>query len=144
MVPAGLNFERGAFCTVYAMNVKQTVHVRELIRQELTVRDALEKVCVAYAHKAAWMSGGGKICSKTSRSASKFSRILQRNTTTTSPGPADHLVVRAFFLHILSHFFPCTITFFCLWYFFNFGSHVLSFFFVCDLSPLRRHLIFHR
>ena len=41
-----MNFERGAFCTVHAMNVKQTVHVWELIRQELTVRDALEKVCV--------------------------------------------------------------------------------------------------
>jgi len=31
------------------MNVKQTVQLRELIRQELTVRDALEKVCVDYA-----------------------------------------------------------------------------------------------
>jgi len=31
------------------MNVKETVHLRELIRQELTVRDALEKVCVDYA-----------------------------------------------------------------------------------------------
>jgi len=31
------------------MNVKQTVHLRELIRQEVTVRDALEKVCVDYA-----------------------------------------------------------------------------------------------
>ena len=38
-----------AFCTVHAMNVKQTVHLRELISQELTVRDALEKVCVDYA-----------------------------------------------------------------------------------------------
>ena len=36
----GFEFRRRAFCTV---------HLRELIRQELTVRDALEKVCVDYA-----------------------------------------------------------------------------------------------
>ena len=134
MVPAGLNFERGAFCTVYAMNVKQTVHVRELIRQELTVRDALEKVCVAYAHKAAWMSGGGKICSKTTRSASKFSRILQRNTTTKHPGPADYLVHWHFFntyyrilFHVLSHFFVCGISLI---------SAVMSYrFFLCVTCP---------
>jgi len=45
----GFEFRRRAFCTVHTMNVKQTVHLRELIRQELTVRDALEKVCVDYA-----------------------------------------------------------------------------------------------
>jgi len=45
----GLNFEGDAFCTVHAKNVKQTVHLPKLIKQELTVWNALEVVCVDYA-----------------------------------------------------------------------------------------------
>ena len=44
----GFEFRRWAFCTVHTMNVKQTVHLRELIRQELTVRHSRREFLIRY------------------------------------------------------------------------------------------------